>query len=271
MLLLGGNSKENRCAIISNMILLVGNWKMAPEKSAEALTLAKKVLFTARKYKKSLTIVECVPAIHIPFLAKNIKTGISIGGQGVAPSDEVAQTGLASAGMLASYGAKYCIVGHSESRARGETDEQTFLSTQNLLQKKVTPIICVGEKERDSHGWYLSEVKSQIESIVSKISQSDLKKIVFVYEPVWAIGKDAAREATVAECREMIIFIRKVISDATNEKVGSSVHILYGGSVDDQNAHAFITDGGAQGLLVGRVSLDAKRFEKLVKNINLVA
>lgn len=253
------------------MILLIGNWKMAPEKPTEALGLAKKVLAIARIYKKNINIVECVPAIHIPILTKNIKRGIAIGGQGVASNSEIAQTGLVSAGMLKGYGASYCIVGHSESRARGETEQNVLESTLLLLQKKITPIICVGEKERDNHGWYLSNVKSQVESIVSKIPQSSLKQIVFVYEPVWAIGKDAAREATVSECREMIIFIRKVISDITNEKIGSSVRILYGGSVNEQNAHSFVAEGGAQGLLVGRVSLDAKRFGLLAKAISLVA
>ena len=212
----------------------------------------------------------CAPAIHIPLLTKNIKSTLQIGGQEVASSDEVAQTGLVSAGMLKSYGASYCIVGHSESRARGESDEQVASITKILLGKKVTPIVCVGEKERDNHGWYLSSVKGQVESIVAKVPQAALKQVVFVYEPVWAIGSGAAREATVSECREMIIFIRKVISDATNEKIAAGVRILYGGSVDDQNAHSFITEGGAEGLLVGRVSLDAKKFANLMKTVSLV-
>lgn len=253
------------------MILLVGNWKMAPEKSIEAVTLAKKTLETARLYKKSVTTVLCVPSIHIPFLTKSIKTVLSIGGQSVSAYPDIAQTGLVSAGMLRSYGAQYCIVGHSESRARGENDEQVLAITSALVQKKITPIVCVGERDRDAHGWYLSTVKSQVETVVQGVPKPQLKNLVFAYEPIWAIGSGAAREATVAECREMILFIRKVIADSVGEKIANSIRVLYGGSVNEQNAAAFVTEGGAQGLLVGRVSLDIKRFTALTKTIALVA
>jgi triosephosphate isomerase len=253
------------------MILLVGNWKMAPQKSTEALVLAKKTLATARLYKKSVSTVVCVPSIHIPFLTKAIRSTVSIGGQGVTALPDIAQTGLIHADMLRSYGAAYCIVGHSEARARGESDEQVLGATVALVQKKITPIICIGEKERDAHGWYLSTVKSQIETIIGGIPKPHLKNIVFAYEPIWAIGSGAAREATVSECREMIMFIRKVIADAVGEKIATSIRILYGGSVNEQNAATFIAEGGAQGLLVGRVSLDAKRFAALTKTIALVA
>lgn len=244
---------------------------MAPEKSTEALTLVKKTLEIARVYKKSVTTVLCVPSIHIAPLVKAVKSTISFGGQHVAASSDVAQTGAVSAGMLRSYGATYCIVGHSETRAQGETDEQVLGASLLLLQKKIIPIVCVGEKDRDAHGWYLSNVKSQVESIVSGVPKPQLKNVVFAYEPIWAIGSGAAREATVAECREMVMFIRKVIADIVGEKIANSISILYGGSVNEQNASTFIAEGGAQGLLVGRVSLDAKRFAALTKTIALVA
>ncbi len=253
------------------MILLIGNWKMAPEKSVDALALAKKMLEIAKQYKKSIKTVVCAPSIHIPLLTKQIKTMLYVGGQSISGSPEIAQTGLVSAGMMRSYGASHCIVGHSESRARGETDEQVVESTLSLLQKKIIPIVCVGEKERDNHGWYLSAVKDQVEKVVIGIPKNQLKNIVFAYEPIWAIGKDAAREATVVESREMIIFIRKVIADAIDEKVANSISIVYGGSVNEQNASSFITEGGADGLLVGRTSLDAKRFGMLAKSLALVA
>jgi triosephosphate isomerase len=253
------------------MILLIGNWKMAPEKSTEALALGKKTLDIARAYKKNLKTVICVPSIHLPMLVKNIKNTLFIGGQSISSNVEIAQTGLISAGMLKSYGASYCLVGHSESRARGETDVQVLEATNLLLQKKIIPVICVGEKERDAQGWYLSTVKEQVEKIILGVPKASLKNMVFAYEPIWAIGSNAAREATVVECREMIIFIRKVIADVTDQKTANSVSILYGGSVNEQNAASFIVEGSANGLLVGRVSLDSKKFGILAKSLALVS
>lgn len=248
------------------MVLLVGNWKMAPEKALDAVSLAKKTLALARQYKK-ITFVSCVPAIHLAPLSKQIKSTLHLGAQHVASSGEVAQTGLVSVGMLRSYGATYCIVGHSESRARGESDDMVRDATLLLLQKKITPIVCVGERERDAHGWYLSTVKEQVEKVISALPKAQLKSLVIAYEPVWAIGKNAAREATALECREMVIFIRKVIADAVGEKESQKVTILYGGSVNETNAASFITEGSAQGFLVGRVSLDIKRFAMLAKQV----
>jgi triosephosphate isomerase len=78
---------------------------------------------------------------------------------------------------------------------------------------------------------------------------------VIAYEPLWAIGANAEREATPAECREMVIYIRKLINDVHGKAFANSMSIIYGGSVNEGNANAFITEGGADGLLVGRVSL----------------
>ncbi len=253
------------------MVLLVGNWKMAPEKAKDALSLAKKVQVLARTHKKNIKMVICVPGVHLSALSKVVKAPLSIGGQGISPSNEIAQTGRESAGMIASYGASYCIVGHSESRARGESDTDVAHAIQLLLQKKVTPIVCIGEKERDAHGWYLSNVKSQVEAVIGALPKQLLKKLVFAYEPVWAIGKDALREATAVECREMIIFIRKIIADASDEKVAKAVPILYGGSVDENNGASFIDQGEADGLLPGRLSLDPKRFALLAKTLSFIA
>jgi triosephosphate isomerase len=117
----------------------------------------------------------------------------------------------------------------------------------------------------------LSSVKEQVEKIVSNIPRNQIKSLIFAYEPIWAIGSAAAREATVDESREMIIFIRKVIADAVDEKIANSISILYGGSVNEQNASSFISLGGADGLLVGRTSLDAKRFGLLAKTLALIS
>lgn len=248
------------------MLLLALNWKMAPEKAKDAATLAKQSFGLAKQYKKALTITVCPPFVHIPVAAK-VSRALLVGGQTVAGDAEAAQTGLVSAGMLKAAGAAYCIVGHSELRARGETNVAVAAQVQRLLEKKIVPIVCVGERARDTQGWYLSEVKDQLESFLHGISKTALKHIVIAYEPVWAIGSKATREATPAECREMLIYIRKIIADAFDAKAGDGVRILYGGSVNEKNASLFISEGKAQGLLVGRVSLDAKRLKALAASL----
>lgn len=250
-------------------MILIGNWKMAPEKQTDAITLFKKTLALARTYK-SITFVSCVPSFHLPFLAKQSQKTLSLGGQDISGSTEIAHTGLVNAGMLKSYGGSYCIVGHSEQRALGKTDEQVSTEIQTLLQKKIIPIICVGERERDAHGWYLSAVKEQVEKALSGLTPSQVKSLIIAYEPVWAIGKHAVREATPLECREMVIFIRRIIADSFGEKESQKVTIVYGGSVNETNATSFVTEGGVQGFLVGRISIEPTRFGKLAKQLSLV-
>ena len=251
------------------MKLLVANWKMAPETAIQAVTLTKKTHAIARATKKNITTVICPPFIHLQIVSKNARN-LFVGAQGVAPVPTIATTGMVSAGMLKGAGVTYCIVGHSESRARGETNDLVKEQLDRLLEKKIIPILCVGEHDRDPHGWYLSTIKDQIESALLNIPKATLKRIVIAYEPVWAIGEHATREATPVECNEMVIFIKKIIADLYDEKVASGMTILYGGSVTEINASVFVTDGGADGLLVGRVSLDPKRFGTLAQRIATV-
>ncbi|MEO5646361.1 MAG: triose-phosphate isomerase [Candidatus Paceibacterota bacterium] len=249
------------------MIYLIGNWKMAPEKNTQVIDLVKKTNEIAKLYKKSLTTIICPPAVFLSTVIKNVKVPLEIGAQGVAASNAVAQTGLISASMIKENGAQYVIIGHSEMRARGDNNADVKEQLTRSFEKKLTPIICIGEKSRDEQGWYLSEVKDQLETIYTDLTPLLAKKIILAYEPVWAIGAQAERAATPAECREMTIFIRKFLSDKYGEKVAKAMPILYGGSADEFNAKSFLEEGNANGFLVGRVSLDPKRLGALAKTI----
>ncbi len=249
------------------MIYLIGNWKMAPEKNAQVAELVKKTNEIAKQWKKELMTVVCVPAVFLSAVSKLTKIPLLVGAQGVAGSEAVAQTGCVSAMMLKENGAQYVIVGHSEMRARGDSNADVKAQVTRLLEKKLLPIACIGEKSRDAQGWYLSEVKDQLESIFGDLLPLQAKKLIIAYEPVWAIGAKAERAATPRECQEMVIFIRKFLSDHYGEKVAKSIPVIYGGSADEFNACSFIDEGAAQGFLVGRVSLDAKRLATLAKTI----
>lgn len=248
------------------MKFLIANWKMAPETPKQAISLAKATSTIARTSKKHVQMIVCASYVHLSTLRNTTKT-LALGAQDVASTTTIASTGKVSAPMLKGLGVTYCIVGHSETRANGDTNEVVKEKINRLLESKLTPILCVGEKERDEHGWYLSTIKDQIESAFFGIAKPSLKRFVVAYEPVWAIGAQATREATPTECQEMILFIRKIIADLYDEKVAKTIPVLYGGSVGEENARAFVTDGDASGLLVGRVSLDPKRFAKIAQRI----
>jgi triosephosphate isomerase len=249
------------------MIYLIGNWKMAPEKNSQVLDLVKKTTEIAKTYKKSIITIICPPAVFLSLAVKNTKVPLIVGAQGVAGSEAAAQTGRVSAAMLKDNGVQCVIVGHSEMRARGESNADVKEQITRLFEKKLQPILCIGEKARDAQGWYLSEVKEQLESVFADLQPLQAKKIIIAYEPVWAIGAGAVRAATPLECREMTIFIQKFLSDKYGEKVAKVIPIVYGGSADELNAKSFIDEGGAHGFLVGRVSLDPKRLQLLAKSI----
>lgn len=248
------------------MILLIANWKMAPETPKQAIALAKATATIAKTYKKHLQLITCVPSVHLTTTHASAKT-LVLGSQDVAATAVVATTGGVSATMIKGVGATYSIVGHSETRAGGDTNDTVKQKIDHILSAKLMPILCVGEKERDDHGWYLSTIKDQLESAFAGVAKPTLKRCIIAYEPVWAIGATATREATPVECQEMILFIRKILSDLYDEKVAKTIPIVYGGSVTEDNARAFVTDGGADGLLVGRVSLEPKRFAKIAQRI----
>lgn len=217
--------------------------------------------------QKGLSIAICPPTPYLSLLKKSRL--VSLGAQNVFYQKEGAFTGEISVNMLKDLGIKYVIVGHSERRMLGETNEDVSKKVSAVLKAGLTPIVCIGEQNRDTSHKYLQFVEQEIKSACRLVSKNLISKIIFAYEPIWAVGKDAVRQATSGEVREMGIFIHKVISDLSTPNISKSVRILYGGSVDEKNAREFIEKGRMDGLLVGRVSLNANKFSKLVESCKL--
>ena len=161
--------------------------------------------------------------------------------------------------------ARYVIVGHSERRELGETNEVVNKKVKKILQYPLSVIICVGEKKRSDNGAHFKEIKKQLAECLKDVTVKDFERIVIAYEPIWAIGKDAKRPATAEECFEMITVIKRSISEITNNQtVAHLVPVLYGGSSNAENTKEFLTVGGASGLLVGRASMDPKEFGAMI-------
>ncbi|MDQ5971237.1 MAG: triosephosphate isomerase [Patescibacteria group bacterium] len=244
--------------------IVIGNWKMNPASVKEAEALLKNVAKNQKDYK-NIDVVICVPNIYLSNLAK-IKSKIILGAQDVFYEESGAYTGEVSAKMLTNFKVKYCIVGHSERRAMGETNETCNKKIIALLKVGITPILCVGEKTRDESHEYLNIVKKQIESCLVGINKNLLSKIIIAYEPVWAIGINATRAVETSECQEMMLYIKKIIANISNPKIAHSIRVIYGGSVNVQNSLDLITNGNTDGFLVGRDSLNAMKFTKIIQS-----
>ncbi len=237
---------------------------MNPVTLAEAERLYKATAASALPLKKVETII-CPPAVFLSVLSKH--KGARIGAQNIFTEQKGSFTGEISADMVAKLGAKYTIIGHSERRKLGETDEVVNKKVLQALKSKLIPIICIGEHVRDEEGHYLTALKEQLEKGLKGVSRANLENILIAYEPVWAIGAAAAMNAR--DVHETTIFIKKTLVDLYKMKNNRThVPILYGGSVDPLNCLDILTHGDADGLLVGRQSLDAKGFSEILKVAN---
>lgn len=246
--------------------LIIANWKMNPATGKEAIQLFKSIKKDTIKNRK-IELVIAPPAVFLSLLKK--EKGLVLGGQDMSAQDIGACTGDIAGSMLRDAGAQYVILGHSERRASGETSEQVSLKVLRAIKLGLVPVVCVGENVRDTTGQFFIDVKEQLRASITGLPKSMLSKIVIAYEPVWAIGKNAPRSATVAEAQEMILFIRKVLAEIAGSKKILDTKVVYGASVDEKNAYSLFHDTGADGLLVGRVSLDAKRFVKMIQQVSL--
>ena len=210
---------------------------------------------------KNIQVIICPPAIWLGKLEPN--AAMSLGGQNCHWETDGAFTGELSAGMVADAGAEYVILGHSERRQyMGETDEIVNLKIRAALKAKLKPILCVGERAGEEMG---AVVERQLTAALAGLSVNQAKEIVVAYEPVWAIG--TGEPCSPDSALSAGLFIRKTLTKLYSRFLAEKIPVLYGGSVNDQNDSSYITQARLDGLLVGGVSLDAKEFSRIVKNV----
>ena len=132
-----------------------------------------------------------------------------------------------------------------------------------LLKQGITPIVCIGEKVRDKDGWYISEIKDQIEILAKNNTSKVFSKIVIAYEPVWAIG--TGEVATPQDAQDMSIAIRAKVAKLYSQDVADKVRILYGGSVKAGNIKAIMEQPDVDGALIGGAALDPDEFLRIIR------
>ena len=234
--------------------LVVGNWKMHGSHSANAELLAG--IVGARPYAADVAV--CVP---FPYLAEAAValagSDIRWGAQDCSAHRQGAYTGEVSATMLAEFGCRYTIVGHSERRAmHGESDQLVADKAKAALGSGVTPIVCVGETlaQRES-GETAAVVKRQLSVVIHTLAHC-VSEMVVAYEPVWAIGTGLS--ATPQQAQEVHQLLRAQLQAATPR--AAQMTLLYGGSVKPDNAAALFAQPDIDGALVGGASLKAVDF-----------
>lgn len=247
---------------ISKELHIVGNFKMNPETLGGAEQLVKDIVVFAKKLQNTKVSL-AVPALYVTSLVKQSKDIIEIGVQNIHSDVSGAHTGDISGTQAISCGARFTLVGHSERRALGETNQDINKKVLAALKQKLHIVICVGETVRDTDGAYMTTIKNQITEALLLVDVKQLKYITIAYEPVWAIGVKATGVATPHESLEISILIRRTIQDLYSVLAAKKMIILYGGSANSENARGFIEEGGVQGFLLGRASLDVNEIKKI--------
>jgi triosephosphate isomerase len=249
--------------------LIIGNWKMNPDNKAEALREFKKIKTAAGKMQNVQTVV-AVPFPYLGLLSKEVSGHRCVlAAQDMFWESIGSFTGEVSPAQLKDLGVNYVLLGHSERRALGETDENVSKKLQIAMKYAMTPVVCIGEVARDRNNGHYQFVRDQVINSLAGLPKSALPRIVIAYEPVWAISSNKnAEPATAEDAEEMIIFIQKVIAEHFKLKKVPKMTFIYGGSSNSENAEELLSKEVIDGLLPGRASLDPKEFIAMLKIAN---
>lgn len=246
------------------MSLLVANWKMQLS-DAESAALAAAV---AAADLGGTDVVLCPSFTALPDVRRVVYgTRVGLGAQDCAWEARASLTGEVSPADLAALGCRYVIVGHSERRLHlGETDAMVARKLQAVLEHGLQPILCVGESEEQWRSGAREEViAEQVRSALTACAFTVAQPLIVAYEPVWAIG--SGHPAAPMDAAHAASLITKVALEQCGTSAAFRTLVLYGGSVDAENARAFLDADGIQGFLVGTASQSADELLGLLAAI----
>lgn len=233
--------------------IVIGNWKMNMTRgeTRSLLTII----------NESVKCAEVDVAFAVPFTALDTaasvlkESNIMLGAQNVHSEPRGAYTGEISVEMLKDIGVECCIIGHSERRKYfAETDEQVNKKVKALLGANILPIVCVGETlEQREAGEHLDLIRTQVKKALADVESMRAEEVIIAYEPLWAIGTGVT--ATTEQAEEVCSFIRYIVAEIYGVSISNNIRILYGGSVNENNAKELFTMENIDGALVGGASL----------------
>ena len=246
---------------MTNKILFIANWKMFGNlnsvKSIESV-----INLSKKKNYKNAKIIYCPPYTLLNyFVIKTRKTNLDVGAQNCHYEINTGPyTGSISSTMIKKLGAKYVIIGHSENRSNGETNNQINKKIHSAISNNLNVIFCIGENLFEKkHNRTNNILKKQIYLGLKQIKKID--KIIFAYEPVWSIG--TGKILTNKELTKQIIIIKNVIKNLFKKQ---KTKIIYGGSVNNKNINNLKQINEIDGFLIGGASQNSKKFIDIIRN-----
>lgn len=241
--------------------LIIGNWKMNGDVQ-QCDQLATRITKTYLSGSDNVEVVICPPALYLQSVQKRLIAGkatLKLGAQNVSDYQGGAYTGELSADMLSDVGCDYVLIGHSERRML--FNEDNVIAARKVaaaMRAGLTPVLCVGETAQEFElGQTHKVVAKQVMDVVSIIGIRNFDKVVIAYEPVWAIG--SGKVATPEYAQDVHAQLRQLLAQR-DHWVAEKIRILYGGSVNQQNATSLFQQADIDGALVGGASLSADQF-----------
>lgn len=251
--------------------LIVANWKayLTSQREVKAYMRVFSPGYARLAVSRALPqVVFCVPYTYLPFAKSLLPRGCALGAQDVFWENRGPYTGEVTPQMLKDVGVTHVIIGHSERRRHlGETDEMVNKKVHAALTEGLAVVLCVGETVKASEAdekRSLDFVKMQLTKALEGVPRKLLKRLVLVYEPVWAISENAGIPDTPVDAARMIMFMRRIMARLYDAKIATSCRVIYGGSVSSQNAASFVREEPIDGVLVGSASTNAREFLKVI-------
>lgn len=242
--------------------LIVGNWKMNLGVGEASLYLHKLAGIVPAQRTVDVVLAPTMLTLQPLSLQVN-RRQFKLAAQNCYWRDQGAYTGEVSAAHLRGI-ADYVIIGHSERRYQFyESDKDTRAKVQAAIRNRLQPILCVGESAMErTNGETIDILHDQLAGGLANLTSDELTELTIAYEPIWAIG--TGKSASPADVKDAAVIIRRQISQLFGAKAAKGVRILYGGSVNVDNAESYLTTPGIDGLLIGGASLDSHQFSSIV-------
>lgn len=242
--------------------LIVGNWKM--NLNVHQASLYVHELSNEISHHEDVDVVLAPSFIALQTISLQVKRHqFRLAAQDCYWRDDGAFTGEVSATQLRGL-VNYVIVGHSERRHKfGETNKDVRSKVQSVLRNGMIPILCVGETaDERANGETKHVLHDQVSSGLANVASDEINNVVIAYEPVWAIG--TGKTPVTKDLEDIEKTIRHQIESLYGHKAATSIKLLYGGSVNSDNASDYLALRGINGFLVGGASLHVQQFSSII-------